>query len=74
MARKKSQSPQARWARKKKKAGMCARCGEKRNKYKQLCDFHQGQQTEYMRQRRAKEKNANTGAGVRADSERIRVV
>ena len=54
--RKYSQSPQARWSRKKKKQGRCARCGEPRGKYKQLCDFHQGQFTAYMREYRAKTK------------------
>ena len=54
----KSQTAQARWSRKQKKRGRCARCGTKRNRYKQLCDFHQGQFTIYMRNRRAKAKLA----------------
>ena len=59
MKAKLSQSPQARWARKQVKRGNCARCGEKRNCYKQLCDFHQGQFTTYMRERRARIKRDN---------------
>ena len=51
--RKLSQSPQARWARKKKAAGCCARCGQPRNRYRQLCDAHQQEFTTYMRARRA---------------------
>ncbi len=49
---KRSQSPQSRWSRKQKARGRCARCGAKRNRYKQLCDFHQGAFTSYMRERR----------------------
>lgn len=42
-------SAQARWSKKQKKRGRCSRCGDKRNRYRQLCDFHQGQQTAYMK-------------------------
>ncbi len=48
-----SQKPQARWSRMKKRQGKCARCGALREHYAQLCDFHQGQQTAYMRRYRA---------------------
>lgn len=44
---------QAKWSRKKKKQGRCSRCGQQRNRYKQLCDFHQGLFNQYMRQWRA---------------------
>lgn len=56
-----SQKPQARWARKKKSWGQCARCGAERNKYKQLCDLCQPKATAYMRAYRARRKAlANT--------------
>ena len=46
-------SPQRKWALKMKKMGRCTRCGEPRNHYLDLCDFHQGQFTSYMRRYRA---------------------
>lgn len=51
MARKRklSQSPQARWSRKKKARGQCARCGKDRAKYTQLCDACQVKASAYMR-------------------------
>lgn len=54
--RKLSQSPQARWSRKQKKRGNCSRCGNQRNRYRQLCDRCQSLTTEYMRQYRAARK------------------
>jgi predicted amidophosphoribosyltransferase len=54
------QSPQARWARKKKAAGACARCGEPRGKYKQLCNPCQAKQTQYMARYRAAKKAKET--------------
>lgn len=59
-----SQSPQARWSRRKKRAGLCARCGEPRQHYRQLCDTHQQEHAAYMRawRNRTKEKeHADTG-------------
>jgi len=52
------QSPQAKWSRKMKLRGRCSRCGAKRGKFKQLCDFHQGQFAEYMRNWRKRKKEA----------------
>lgn len=54
--RKLSQKASARWARKQKKMGNCTNCGKPRNKYKHLCDFHQGQTTAYMRRYRQHKK------------------
>lgn len=54
-----SQSPQARWSRKQKGRGRCARCGEPRKRYKQLCDEHQEEFTSYMRAYRARNKKEN---------------
>jgi hypothetical protein len=62
MSKRQSQSPQARWSRKKKKQGRCARCGEPRNRYAQLCDTHQAEFTAYMkawRTRRKEQPNVN---------------
>lgn len=47
--RKLSQKPQAKWARRQVKLGRCRICGQKRTKYAQLCDFHQGQFNLYMK-------------------------
>jgi len=52
--RKLSQTAQACWSRRKKRAGCCTRCGEPRNRYKQLCDFHQGEFSAYMKAWRAR--------------------
>lgn len=57
LAVKLSQSPQARWARKQIKAGKCRICGEARNKYKTLCDFHQARFSKYMKKWRTARKN-----------------
>jgi predicted amidophosphoribosyltransferase len=57
-------SPQSRWAKKQKRRGYCARCGNKRNRYRQLCDVCQAATTAYMRawRKRQKEKlNDNPG-------------
>lgn len=53
-----SQSAQARWSRRKKAAGCCARCGQRRNQYKHLCDRCQGLKAAYMRRYRAAKKAA----------------
>lgn len=49
MPRKLSQTPQARWSRKMIRRGRCRICGQKRTKFKQLCDYHQGIFNTYMR-------------------------
>ena len=46
-------TPQARWSRRQKRKGRCPRCGQRRNKYRQLCDTCQRRFTEYMRVWRA---------------------
>lgn len=58
--------PQKKWARKQVKAGNCRICGERRNKYKQLCDYHQAQFTLYMREWRAAKKAAREMPNVPA--------
>ena len=36
--RKLSQKAQARWSRKQKRLGCCSRCGQPRDRYRQLCN------------------------------------
>lgn len=55
-----SQSAQARWSRRKKAAGNCARCGKPRGQYKHLCDRCQGLKAAYMRRWRAARKQRAT--------------
>lgn len=50
---------QSRWSRKKKKQGKCSRCGSPRNRYRQLCDRHQKEFTQYMREWRRQQKEPN---------------
>jgi hypothetical protein len=52
------QSPQSKWAKKKKGQGRCSRCGQPRNRYRQLCDAHQTAFNAYMRAWRASRKAA----------------
>jgi hypothetical protein len=59
-----SQSAQARWARRKVRAGRCRICGEKRNHYASLCDKHQKTFTLYMRAWRAKRKQQEQPDGT----------
>lgn len=62
-------SPQIRWARKKKRQGRCSRCGARRNMYKQLCDYHQGLFTEYMREWRNRKIKKETNDGNQGQHE-----
>lgn len=49
-------SPQAKWARRQKRKGRCARCGQRRTRHRQLCDVCQYKFTVYMRAWRAAHK------------------
>jgi hypothetical protein len=61
--RKLSNTPQARWARRKKANGRCSRCGLHRERLKQLCNTCQALATAYMRQYRAAKKRENVPVG-----------